>query len=115
MTDTRKFIFCLAVHVDDLTGAGPGGLTVWNRLTKMLESNFDCVSVVNPSQILGMKVERSDDGRIVTLSQQAYVQGMLDRYELADCNTRTVPIEHGTVFTRRDSPPEPNVERHEEY
>jgi hypothetical protein len=115
MTDTRKLIFCLAVHVDDLTGAGPGGLTVWNRLTEMLESNFGCVSVVNPSQILGMKVDRSEDGRIVTLSQPAYVQGMLDRYELAACNTRTVPIEPGTVFTRRDSPPEPNVERREEY
>ena len=107
--------FILAIHVDDITGAGPGGDKVATAFTEMMRRSVKCTAVKNPPLILGMKVQRDPGGKKITISQSAHVSDMLQRFGFEACSPRRIPIEPGTVFSKRDSPPEADPTRRTEY
>ena len=50
--------------------------------------------------ILGMEVKRDRSKRVITISQKSYLETVLDRFGMTDCNPVTTPLETGKRFQR---------------
>ena len=60
--------------------------------------------------MLGMKVENhgDDEKRTVKLSMPAYVNELLERTKMSDCNSVKTPAEAGLKLSREDPPAKSN-------
>jgi hypothetical protein len=62
--------------------------------------------------ILGIKVMRDRPRRLITLSQRAYVERILDRFKMSNCNTVKTPLPPGIKLSKKDMLPN-DAEREE--
>ena len=67
-------------------------------------------TLCNPHQEWHLCIAFTYDGESVRLDQTAYIDSMLERYGLKDCNGRDTPMKPHTYLYRSDSPDTPNKE-----
>ena len=98
--DGRVFI---ALYVDDL-------LMVWKRrevlemVKRRLQEKFEMKDLGALTHILGVEVKRDRQSRILTLHQSSYVQQVLERYGMSDCNPTKLPFSPHLTFSPHDEP-----------
>ena len=55
------------------------------------------------SWALGMKVERSRDGKWISINQALYVKKVLEKFGMENCNPRRTPLPTGIVIERNEA------------
>ncbi|MEQ4601614.1 MAG: reverse transcriptase domain-containing protein, partial [Pseudomonas amygdali] len=80
----------IALYVDDLLFVGPDRNSI-NEVLDGLEQEYGVKRLGDAEYILGIQICRGDNGTI-GLSQQRYIQDVLDRFGLTDCMPSSVPM-----------------------
>ncbi len=84
----------LSVHVDDQ-------LIACNRRSALdafkhtLNNKFECSDFGPAGYFLGFNIYRDQPARKLHLSQQHYLEAILDRFDLVDCNPARSPLPYG--------------------
>ena len=101
----RRFtegVMIIALYVDDLFihSKGPGLLELKSQLSR----RFEMTDLGNISSCLGMSVMRDRVGRTISLSQKGYVESLLAKLRLSDCEPIGTPLDHNVRLTKEFSP-----------
>jgi len=68
-----------------------------------LRSSYEIKDLGEAKYILGMKIERTDDGSIKLL-QCVYSEHVLERFGMAEAKSRSTPLPPGITLSIKDSP-----------
>ena len=79
----RKFIF-LILYVDDILLAS-SGLGLLHETKRMLSKNFDMKDLGEASFVLDIEIHRNRSRGLLGLSQRAYVDRILERFNMQQC------------------------------
>lgn len=82
------------VHVDDMTIAGTKSSV--QSFKNLIGNKFEMEDLGEVTDILGMSVTRDRKLRNLTLSQQSYVENLLNSYDMDDCKPVATPMEPGS-------------------
>jgi transposase InsO family protein len=96
--DGESFLW-LSLYVDDLILAC-NDTDMLCREKKLLGSGFEMTDQGEIGFILGVLVERDRTKRVMTLSQHAYLQEVLERYGMSDCKQTTTPCDLSATLTK---------------
>ena len=96
-------IIILGIHVDDQAIMGPS-IDVIRKFEGELASKFKMKDLGALTHILGVEVKRDQQRRILTLHQSSYVQQVLERYGMSDCNPTKLPFSPHLTFSPDDEP-----------
>lgn len=101
---TYRFGFCtfLVVYVDDLVIFSRYQETI-DEIVGIIQNKYEARDLGEVSHFLGVSIERSCVGDI-TMSQEAYIQELLEQYGLQECRIAYVPLEPGNLVSKEDSP-----------
>ncbi|KAG8381639.1 hypothetical protein BUALT_Bualt06G0142500 [Buddleja alternifolia] len=107
----EKVIMFLVLYVDDilLIGNDVGTLSavkIW------LSNQFDMKDLGEASYVLGIKLLRDRKNKMLGLSQAAYIDKILARYNMADSKKGSLPFRHGIQLSREQCPKTPKEEEH---
>ena len=99
----RQDILVLASHVDDctITGSSPELIHSFKAEIRLCYKITDLGPI---SWLLGMKVACDRDARMISLSQQTYIEAILTKYNLANCKSASVPMDPGLKLSCEQSP-----------
>ena len=86
----RKFIF-LILYVDDILLAS-NDLGLLMDVKRMFSQNFDMKDLGDANFVLGIKIHRDRDHKLLGLSQKAYIDRVLERFGMASCKPGLAPI-----------------------
>jgi ATP-binding cassette subfamily B (MDR/TAP) protein 1 len=68
------------------------------KLRKRLSNKFPLKNLGTAKNILGMKVEKSND--VITLDQSNYIRNVLGRFNMQDCKPVFTPLVTGTQLEK---------------
>ena len=100
---SKNAFIILAVHVDDM-------LIVSNSKTKLAEmklslgQHFKVKDLGEVKFLLGIEVIRNRKAGLIELSQQAYIDQLLKRFNLQEVKPATTPLSSGIRLTQDDCP-----------
>jgi hypothetical protein len=89
--------FFIAIYVDDITLYSPGG-PMMNNVKNTLKSEFDVMDLGDLHWLLGIQIKFGP--KSIELSQTPYIDSVLSRFGLQDCNLTILPIDQHTTLTR---------------
>ena len=92
----RRTKLVVPIYVDDLLIIGPNGSSDILRLKQALSKRFQMTDLGPCHHYLGMEVTRDRHKKTLHLSQGAYVDKILKRFGLENCNKTYTPMESGT-------------------
>ena len=95
-----------AFWVDD--EAGIGSRERLYRVADMFRQKYGISGEGELRWTLGMKVKRDFSRRTVSLSQQSYIENLVERFGLQDAPTITTPLTPGTILTKDQCPTTPD-------
>ena len=101
----------LALYVDDMLIAG-SSMTEINRLKKQLAENFEMKDLGPAKQILGMRISRNRVEGTLKLSQEKYVEKLLDKFNVRDVKTRNTPLGTHLKLSKKKSSQTDEEERY---
>ena len=70
----------------------------------ILSSNFDMKDLGDASYVLGIEIHRDRSKGALGLSQKAYIEKVLKRYNMHNCSGTTAPVVKGNKFGQFQSP-----------
>jgi hypothetical protein len=92
--------FYIAVYVDDLTLYGPPG-HLMDTTVLALETEFEVTNMGQLHWLLGIQITFNRDS--IELSQEAFVDKILERFQMNDSHPTLLPIDPNTRLTKEDS------------
>ncbi|CAM8934315.1 unnamed protein product [Rhodiola kirilowii] len=99
----------LVLYVDDiLLATNDKGFLYEVKL--FLSKNFDMKDMGEASYIIGIKIHRDRSRGILGLSQEAYINKVLERFGMKNCSPSVAPIVKGDRFSL-DQCPRNDIER----
>jgi hypothetical protein len=97
-----KYIF-LILYVDDILLAS-SDVSLLQETKKFLSSNFDMKDLGEASYVLGIEIHRDRNNGVLGLSQKAYLEKILSKYNMHKCSATPAPIVKGDSFGKHQSP-----------
>lgn len=97
-----KFIF-LVLYVDDILFAG-SDLNLLRDTKSMLFNNFEMKDLGEASYVLGIEIMRDRRRNLLGLSQRAYIDRVLKKFNMENCSHGEVPIGKGDKFSINQCP-----------
>ncbi len=91
---TNGSTLLLSVHVDDQLIACPNRVEL-NEFKTKLNDRFECTDSGPVSYFLGFNIFRNRPERKLYISQEHYIESVLDRFDLADCSPTKTPLPTG--------------------
>jgi hypothetical protein len=91
-----KYIF-LILYLDDILLAW-SDVSLLRETKKFLSSNFDMKDLCEASYVLGIEIHRDRKNRVFGLSQKAYLEKVLIKYNMHKSNATPAPIVKGDSF-----------------
>ena len=98
----RKFIF-LILYVDDILLAS-SDLGLLHETKRMLSKNFDMKDLGEASFVLGIEIHRNRSCRLLGLSQRAYADCILERFNMQQCKPGIAPVYKGDKLSLSQCP-----------
>ena len=89
--------FLLMVYVDDLLLCGDGKESV-ERIKTLLLEEFEGRDLGATEHFLGIKIQRDRQNGTVFLSQENYVENVLQRFRMDTCHSVSTPLDLGTKW-----------------
>jgi hypothetical protein len=87
-------LLMLSVHVDDQLIAG-NNMEELTEFKRQLNQQFECSDAGPVGYFLGFNVYRDRPNRKLYISQEHYVEALLEKYNLANCNPTRTPLPSG--------------------
>jgi len=100
---TKGELTVVVVHVDDCTIVA-NTIRLINELKAGLSKHFEVTDLGELHWMLGIEVKRDRPGRLVHLSQHAYIDTILRRYNLADLKPLSTPMDHQVHLSSDQAP-----------
>jgi hypothetical protein len=85
-----KYVF-LILYVDDILLAS-NGVSLLRETKKFLSSNFDMKDLGEASYVLGIEIHRDRKNGVLGLSQKAYLEKILKKYNMHTSKATPAPI-----------------------
>ena len=93
----------LVLYVDDiLLATNDKGLLY--QVKQFLSKNFDMKDMGEASYVIGIKIHRDRSRNILGLSQETYINKVLERFRMKDCSPSVAPIVKGDRFNLNQCP-----------
>jgi hypothetical protein len=92
--------FYIAVYVDDLTLYGPPG-HLMDTTVLALEREFEVTNMGQLHLLLGIQISYNCDS--IELSQEAFIDKILERFQMNDSHPTLLPIDPSIRLTKEDS------------
>ncbi|WKA09639.1 hypothetical protein VitviT2T_027264 [Vitis vinifera] len=70
----------------------------------MLSTHFDMKDLGEASYVLGIKILRDRANGVLKLSQKAYIEKILKRFNMHNCKSTKAPIVKGDKFSKAQCP-----------
>ena len=87
----------LVLYVDDILLAS-NSLDMLHESKRLLSRNFDMKDLGEASYVIGIEIHRDRVNGILGLSQKAYIERVLTRYNMQHCSPSVAPVVKGDVF-----------------
>jgi hypothetical protein len=101
----------LVLYVDDILLIGNDVPTL-TSVKEWLAKNFQMKDLGQAERILGIRIYRDRTKRILALSQESYIDKVLERFSMENSKRGFLPMSHGITLSKTQSPVEPkDVER----
>jgi hypothetical protein len=84
----------LSVHVDDQLIAG-NNLDELTEFKRQLNDAFECSDAGPVGYFLGFNIYRDRPNKRLYISQEHYIEALLEKYGMADCNPARTPLPSG--------------------
>jgi len=97
-----KYIF-LVLYVDDILLAS-SDVTLLQEIKRFLSSNFDMKDLGEASFVLGIKIHRDRSRGVLGLSQEAYIEKILKKFNMHKCRPSPAPIVKGDKYGEHQCP-----------
>ena len=97
-----KFIF-LVLYVDDILLAS-NDLGLLHEIKQLLCKIFDMKDLGEASFVLGIQIHRDRSRGLLGLSQRAYIDRVLERFNMHNCKFGDVPVVKGDKFSLSQCP-----------
>ena len=105
--------FFLVLYVDDiLLAANDCGLL--HEVKQFLSKNFNMKNMGDASYVIYIKIHRDRSRVILGLSQETYINKILERFRMKDCSASVAPIMKGDTFNLNQFPKNDFVRKHME-
>ena len=98
----------LAVDVDGITIARNLPRAI-HRFKSDLSSEYGIKDMGSLQWLLGIGIERDREMRIISFSQTAYIQKMIEHFGMEEAKLLSVPMNPGHNLTKSQSPSDPQV------
>nr|KYP73865.1 Retrovirus-related Pol polyprotein from transposon TNT 1-94 [Cajanus cajan] len=105
----RKFIF-LILYVDDILLA-TNDLGLLSETKNFLSNNFEMKNMGEVGYVIGIEIFCDRSQGLLSLSQKAYINKVLERFRMDTCSTSPVPIQKGDKFSLMQCLPKNDLER----
>jgi len=89
----------MIIYVDDLILASKN-LKELNTIKQKLKSKFEILDLGQVTDILGIHVEREGETDCIKLSQEKYVENLLEKFNMSSAKAVFTPIESNTKITK---------------
>lgn len=93
----------VVIYVDDLLICGRRLDTIM-KLKQQLTTMFEMTDCGDVTHFLGMRVDYDKKQGSLRLTQEANIEKLLVRFDMANCNTVKTPVEKGIQLTRTGEP-----------
>lgn len=97
-----KICFLVLYEDDILLAANDWGLL--HEMKQFLSKNFDMKDMSDASYVIGIKIHRDKPRGILGLSQETYINKILERFRMKDCSPSVAPIVKGDRFNSNQCP-----------
>ena len=97
-----KFIF-LILYVDDILLA-TNDFGLLSEAKRFLSNNFEMKDMGEAYYVIGIEIFRDKSQGLLGLSQNAYINKVLERFRMDKCSTSPVPIRKGDKFSLMQYP-----------
>jgi len=97
-----KFIF-LILYVDDILLA-TNDLGLLSEAKRFLSNNFEMKDMCEAYYVIGIKIFRDKSQGLLGLSQNAYINKVLERLRMDKCSASPIPIQKGDKFSLMQCP-----------
>ena len=87
----------LVLYVDDILLAS-NSLNLLHESKRLLSRNFDMKDLGEASYVIGIEIHRDRANGTLGLSQKAYIDRVLERYNMQQCSPSVAPVVKGDVF-----------------
>ncbi len=81
----KEALVILTLYVDDIIIFSTNN-TEMNRIIKYLKETFEMVSMGEPKRYLGIEIDRDLKNNVIKLYQTQYIQKLLKRFMMFECN-----------------------------
>ena len=106
IVDGKTLIMIIAVYVDDtILLSNDTDLMLLEK--KRLSECFEMDDRGEIHYILGMEVKRNREEKTMTISQKSYLESVLARFDMQNCNPVGTPLEAGKKFVKISDDEEP--------
>ena len=93
----------LVLYVDDILLA-TNDKSLLHEVKQFLSKNFDMKDMGDASYVIGIKIHRDRFRGILGLSQETYINKILERFRMKDCSPSVAPIVKGDRFNLNQCP-----------
>ena len=100
----------LILYVDDILLIG-NNTEFLDSIKGYLNKNFSMKDLGKAAYILGIKIYRDRSRRLIGLSQSAYIDKVLKRFNMQDAKKGFLPMSHGISLSKTQSPSTPDERR----
>ena len=97
--DNNKFLI-LILYVDDMLIAS-NDVNQLNQVKRSLSDEFEMTDLGEPRNFLGINIERNRKERIISLTQEAYIEKMLQRFGFSEMHPQRTPMITQQVANRK--------------
>jgi transposase InsO family protein len=88
--------------VDDFIGIGSG--KELNALARGIDAKYGITGLGQVKWVLGMLIERDRAAHTISISQEAFINTILTRFNLTEATSLSTPLAPGTQLTKDDCP-----------
>ena len=98
-----SMVVFLILYVDDILIIG-NDIGMMQGVKAYLCKNFSMKDLGEASYVLGIKLYRDRERKLIGLSQSTYIDKILERYNFGNCKTANIPFRHGIHLSKKMCP-----------
>ena len=91
---SKKNVLILSLYVDDILLAG-NDMSSIVATKEWLSSQFEMKDMGEANYVLGVRIVRNREKKLISLSQETYIKKVLERFRMNNCKPIDTPVEKG--------------------
>jgi hypothetical protein len=104
---SESAVVFLVLYVDDILLIG-NNIPMMEAVKYSLRKSFSVKNLGEAAYILGIKIYRDRSYRLIGLSYDAYIDKILNQFNMQDSKKDFLPMSHGITLSKKQYPSEPD-------